>query len=66
MYHILCNYIVKYDINCFLKGIENMYVEKKQYEVKKITESHFCILYEAAQVMLIITTTRGTAICFDT
>ena len=38
MYHNLCNYIVKYDINCFLKGIENMYVEKKQYEVKKITE----------------------------
>ena len=38
MYHILCNYIVKYDIDCFLKGIENIYVEKKQYEVKKITE----------------------------
>ena len=44
-----------------------MYVEKKQYEVKKITEKViFCILYEAAQVMLIITTTWGAAICFDT
>ena len=43
MYHILCNYIVKYDINCFLIGIENMYVEKKQYEVKKITEKVICV-----------------------
>ena len=44
-----------------------MYVEKKQYEVKKITEKViFVYCMKLTQVMLIITTTRGAAICFDT